>query len=669
MTQQTWKHFTFTCAVLGKVMNASLSLAQDTGKFSRLKGRGCLARAAVKSSAILAALALSLLSIGTLKAAATQDPPPQAKTKARQGTIGGVKRPPIVLLRETWRRSMVQTARPKKGCFTATFPETKWREVQCVTPEPVPFGPKRGARPFSVGNGTDFSAQVTGNTSAAEGSFENVVGVTSETGGGTANKYSLQLNTNLFSTTTCAGAANPATCQGWEQFIYSSVTLGKILIQYWLLGYNNPCPAGWNSDNAGSCFVNNAMAMPIAVQPITSLSQMTLNGDITDQVTLTVGGTMFTAPGDNHFPDLTNGWRVSEFNVFGDASATPSADFNAGSTMDVRTRVNSGMGATPPTCDGTGFTFEGNNLTIVTAPAVINDVNWPSIVFTQSNNAPTPASCDNADSIGDTHLKTFAGLYYDFQASGDFVLAQDGPDFLVQARQASGAPTWPNASLNKGIAMQMGKTRVAIYVEPNRLLIDGRPEDVADGKDLLLPTGVQISRRGNLYVISSENGNNVRAVLNGAYIDAHVGLGHGAQQPRGLLGNPNRNVNQLATASGAVLAAPVAFADLYHGYADSWRVQPNQSLFTEATTIRPGIPGKLFFANHLNPQERARALATCRAARITSKTLLDACMLDTVVFNNEGAARVFVHAPPPRAVIKPVLRHPVLRESLEHPTP
>jgi VWD domain-containing protein len=614
--------------------------------------------------------ALSIVSIGAAKAATTSTALPLAKTattaelQADTGTKPRVKlRLTVQRQRETWRRSMVRTPRPKKGCFVATYPATKWREVQCVTPRPVPFGPKRGVRPFSVGNGTDFSAQVTGNTSAAEGSFENVVGVTSETGGGTANKYSLQLNTNTFSTVTCAGAANPATCKGWEQFIYSSVTLGVILIQYWLLGYNNPCPAGWNSDGAGSCFANNAMALPVPVQPITSLSQMALNGDITDQVTLTVGGMMFTAPGDNHFPDLSNGWRITEFNIFGDASLTPSADFNAGSTMDVRTRVNSGMGATPPTCAGTGFTFERNNLTLVSAPAVIDDVNWPSIVFTQSNNAPTPTSCDNADAIGDPHLKTFAGLYYDFQASGDFVLVQDAPDFLVQARQASGAPTWPNASLNKGIAMQMGETRVALYVEPDRLIIDGRTEDLADGQDTLLPTGVQVSRRANLYVISSENGNSVRAVLNGVYIDAHVGLGRGAQQPRGLLGNPNRNVNQLVTADGVVLRVPVAFFDLYHGYADGWRVQPNQSLFAEATTIRPGIPDKLFFANHLNPQDRARARAICRAAHITNKTLLDACTLDTVVLNDEAAVRVFVHAPRPRAVIKPVLR-----ESVLHPT-
>jgi hypothetical protein len=108
-------------------------------------------------------------------------------------------------------------------------------------------------------------------------------------------------------------------------------------------------------------------------------------------------------------------------------------------------------------------------------------------------------------------LTTFDGLYYDFQASGDFVLAQGGSDFVVQTRQASGAPTWPNAAVNKAVATQMGKTRVAVYIEPTRLVVDGVANELADSKTILLPTGVQISRHGNLYVISSENGDSVRA--------------------------------------------------------------------------------------------------------------------------------------------------------------
>jgi hypothetical protein len=100
--------------------------------------------------------------------------------------------------RETWRKSMARTPRPKKGCFEASYPETKWREVPCKKAPQKPY-PKKGVRPDTVGNGTDFSAQVTGHISSAEGSFDSVTGVTSESvSSGGIGPFSLQLNTNFF---------------------------------------------------------------------------------------------------------------------------------------------------------------------------------------------------------------------------------------------------------------------------------------------------------------------------------------------------------------------------------------------------------------------------------------------------------------------------------------
>src|SRR5258707_8544568 len=166
----TWKHFALTCAVLA-----------------------------------LSVVATSTGNAMTTDDAAAQDTAtagPQAKIKARAATNGRINAQLTFQQREIWRKSMVRTERPKKGCFTATYPEKTWKEVQCETPRLVPFGPRRGARPFTVGNGVDFSAQVTGNTSAAEGSFENVVGVTGVTGGGVGNKYSLQLKPKTFPTLT-----------------------------------------------------------------------------------------------------------------------------------------------------------------------------------------------------------------------------------------------------------------------------------------------------------------------------------------------------------------------------------------------------------------------------------------------------------------------------------
>jgi hypothetical protein len=371
---------------------------------------------------------------------------------------------------------------------------------------------------------------------------------------------------------------------------------------------------------------------------------------VDDEISVSAGSVL-SAPGDNYFTDLGSKWGEAEFNVFGDGG-NDAANFNTGSTIVVRTSVGSGT-ALAPSCDQRSFTGESNNLTLVQLVPPVAHTGIPSVVFKESNVAgSTQTTCAGAVTVGDTHITTFDGLYYDFQASGDFVLAQDGYDFIVQARQASGAPTWPNAAVNKAIATQMGKTRVALYIEPTRLVVDGVATDLADGKSTLLPTGVQISRQGNVYTISSESGDQVRATLNSTWIDAAVGLGFSPRaNVRGLLGNPLGNARELFTSTGVALTAPVLFQDLYRTYAESWRVPPRESLFTGETKF--GIPTKPFYSSDLTREQSAHARAVCEAAGIKNRTLLDSCILDTTVLHDDTAVEAFVNLEPPRHVIKP----------------
>lgn len=558
----------------------------------------------------------------------------------------------------SWHKSMVATPRPKKGCFTATYPDTKWQEVPCGAPATHFYQPKSGPRLFNVGDSyNDVSAQVTGHISTATGSFDPATVVTTEqqVPGPIPNAYSLQLNTKPFTTKTCGGISG---CMGFEQFIFSNYLEHKAFIEYFLDNYS-PCPKGWNTA-APDCWKNSSMSsMPVPQQMAGTLGAEILtgaaaSGSEADTVFLTAGGMMYTASGDNPFPDLANNWQAAEFNVFGDgtSSGTSSeAQFATGTTIVVRTSVTSGT-TSAPSCLAKSWTAETNNLSFGTAPVSPTPGSSPAIVFTESIAGGAPSACASATSIGDTHLTTFDGLHYDFQASGDFVLAEAGSDFIVQTRQESGAPTWPLASVNKAVATQMGKTRVAIYIEPTRLTIDGQPNDLADGKTLSLPTGVRVSRQGNVYVITSQGGDSVQAVLNSTWINVTLGLGQTPQtQARGLLGSPNGTANALATANGTVLKTPVSFTDLYHSYADSWLVQPNESLFTDPTTMKLGIPDKPFYASDLDPQVYARNRAICTAAGVTTPALLDDCTLDTTVLNDKTAARVFVRPLPIRAVM------------------
>ena len=589
---------------------------------------------------------------------------------------------------ERWRQAIIHTRRPKKACFTAKYPATAWAEVPCVTPPNTPFLPARGIRPQTVGNGLDFSADpASGLISQADGLFDKVTGVTSEymllNNKQSPGVFSLQLNTQTFTTSACG---QNSSCTGWQQFIFSNGGCGNppkacAYIQSWLFNFGTPCPAQWTSA-FGGCLVNST-AVTLVPVTLDQLASMKLTGQAAgagasdDTVTLTVGDTSYSAPGDNLIPDLGQHWQTAEFNIFGNGDASE-AVFNSGSTLVVRTVVDSGT-TSPPTCDETGFTGETNNLTLtgttipppenappvdlaaravhVPLPGYPGSPLGPSLVFTESNVAGVvQADCADALTIGDTHLSTFSGLHYDFQASGDFVLLT-APEFSVHARQVSGAPTWPNASVNKAIVTQMGATRVEIYVEPERLYIDGRQTNLADGQTQLLPTGVQVVHHGSEYDITSASGNAVRATLYGAFIDATIGLGKTpSPQARGLLGTPGASAQELVTADGAVLREPVSFSDLYTRYGESWRVPVAKTLFTEVTKATAGNPTKPLFAQDLTPAQAAHALAACKAAGIVNHDLLNDCTLDTTVLHDDAAVKVFTTVHEPIHVLRPVVK-------------
>jgi hypothetical protein len=120
-----------------------------------------------------------------------------------------------------------------------------------------------------------FQAQTSNPIIRAEGSFDSVTGVTSESsefpdGTVVPNDFSLQLNTNHFTAQTCAGGVKPP-CQAWQQFIFSSE--GTAFIQYWMYGV--PCPSGWTAYGAG-CWWNSDNGVGVSALTIADLAQLNL---------------------------------------------------------------------------------------------------------------------------------------------------------------------------------------------------------------------------------------------------------------------------------------------------------------------------------------------------------------------------------------------------------
>ena len=302
---------------------------------------------------------------------------------------------------KAWRESMSRTPKPKKGCYKATYPNTQWQEVPCTTAPQRPYPPARGPRPDTVGNGDDFTASASGFVSTAVGSFDSVVGVTSESGtpGGilppVANSFSLQLNTNFFSTSVCTGAANPSACRGWQQFVFSNDQAygWPIFMQYWLINYGPRCPMGW-MQFGGDCY-KNSLATAATAQTIADLGHLSLTGNAassgTDSIVFSADGVLYSVQGEDNVLNLAQAWKDAEFNIFGDGGGSE-ASFNNGSTIVVRTSVDDGTTNAPSCLENDGTTGETNSLTLLNPCCTIGGAS-PAIAFKESSTAGATSLC------------------------------------------------------------------------------------------------------------------------------------------------------------------------------------------------------------------------------------------------------------------------------------
>lgn len=307
-------------------------------------------------------------------------------------------------------------------------------------------------------------------------------------------------------------------------------------------------------------------------------------------------------------------------------------------------------GSNPPCCPGLQCAGTGGLMTCQGcggAGAFCGGSN-PSCCAGYTCTGPGPLTCTgNGGSWGDPHLTTFSGLMYDFQASGDFVLAQRDPDFLVQARQVP-LGTNPDVAINNAVAARIADIEIAICLGDTPLIVEGQPVDLADRQMLFLPNGATVTRSGNRYVIAGKNGDSLSATVYDGNIDVAVGLGTESAKVGGLLGGPNDPLG-IKTSDGNILTSPFPFDDLYSRYADGWRVDPSESLLSVCGAgADPSIPTKPFGAGDLDPEIGEPARDFCTQLEV-AEGLLDACTLD-VALMGDRAAGAYAGRPAPAQV-------------------
>ena len=185
---------------------------------------------------------------------------------------------------------------------------------------------------------------------------------------------------------------------------------------------------------------------------------------------------------------------------------------------------------------------------------------------------------------GDPHLMTWDGLAYDFQAVGEFVLAETTASSEM-ALQARTAPVGDLASKLTAVAALIDGHRVTIdALTDEPLRIDGDVVALTAESAPILLGDASIVFNGSAYLIEKP-GNVLLAVdVLDDRLDLSAELAPAlAGRVRGLLGNFDADPgDDLALLDGTVLPLPVPFGDLYGAFADAWRVTPASSLFDYA---------------------------------------------------------------------------------------
>ena len=198
---------------------------------------------------------------------------------------------------------------------------------------------------------------------------------------------------------------------------------------------------------------------------------------------------------------------------------------------------------------------------------------------------PPPAPLPVANAYGDVHITTFDGLYYNFQAEGEFVLAQStvaGDSFQIQAR----LQPWSAGSTVSVITMlaaEVGTDRVTIALDrSDAVWINGAAATFgAIGDSISLSGGGSITEVSSTdYQVTWGTGEVMNVTLGGSYINTSLTLA-ATDTPgtiQGLWGSDTGQANDFRLADGTVLAQPLDSATLYGAYADAWRVTGGTSL-------------------------------------------------------------------------------------------
>ncbi len=225
---------------------------------------------------------------------------------------------------------------------------------------------------------------------------------------------------------------------------------------------------------------------------------------------------------------------------------------------------------------------------------------------------PLPTVPDPLDpgaaSMGDPHLMTYDGKFYDFQDAGEFTLVRStdaNAPFTVQARQKSwdlGDAQGEMFSVNSAIATQLGDYKVGFYLPGSLpydlaaaqadeftlndtlpvLYVGNYPVFMADNAIFTIDGAGSVYRQGDNYMVVNENLDYFTVTVHDTHIDFASGLSgtRTSGSVEGLLGNYDGDANNdFMLDDGTNLGTAIDNNTLYNTFGDDWRITQSESLF------------------------------------------------------------------------------------------
>ncbi len=319
---------------------------------------------------------------------------------------------------------------------------------------------------------------------------------------------------------------------------------------------------------------------------------------------------------------------VVGFSVSGDTIPTPidAGDSYQGLTVSINQDKFGAQDETitfdPVDTNASGYSAPLSPITLTIA----DTLELPSMIYSQA--------------FGDVHIITYNGLTYNFQATGDFVLAQSripGDNFQIQMQLA---PWYAGASVTtiQEVAIALGADDVTFsWMRGNTVLVDGAATTLSMADPTLTLSGGSITEVSPSMFKVNWNTGETMTVSNvtpfaGEYPDfisitdgvpGNVGPGAYA----GLQGEDEGQQNDIQLADGQVLPQPVSSAELYGEYANSWAVSSATSLFG-APLLPTSAPADPLTLSDLPQNLVNQAAALVAAAGITDPGIAQAAELD-----------------------------------------